>query len=288
MAKRTSYGRKKRKSANSRRIKRIALIIMLLILLLVITILAGVWLYKRWEARFDSETSVVFVLEDGKVVSNDVVAFDTSKYNQDELGLFIEETISTYNKENGAEAVVKESLEIEDNTASLILTYMDADTYKDFSGTELYVGTISDAVAKGYTFDGQFASIVDGKAVECSIEKFYGQSDLKVAIIRANTKIQVEGEIMYLSAENVDSYGENWIVTKDGCNLLANGKAWDSQTDVTENTETETTDGSVDATELVTEEEETGTEIIFDFGDEDEPEEEEDTYSEVYTYIIYR
>lgn len=292
MAKDTTNRRKKKKSAKARRIKRIILVIMIFVLLSIIAGVVGVELYKKWEARFDSTTSVVFILKDGKVVSNDVIAFDTSKYNQNELGVFIEETISTYNKENGDESVVKESLEIENNIASLILTYADADTYKDFSGTELYVGTISEAVAKGYTFAGQFASIVDGKAVPCSIDKFYGRSDLKVAIIKANTKIQVDGKIMYLSTENVAEFGENWIVTKDGCNLLANSKVEDSETGTgtteTEGLETETTDGSVDGTELVTEEEETSTEIIFDFGDEDVPTAEDDTYSEVYTYIIFR
>lgn len=284
MTKETTNRRKRKRAAKLKRRLMIALLILVIILFIILLIMAGVYLYKKWEARYDSDTSVLFILEDGKVVSNDVIAFDTNKYSQTELGQFIEETIDTYNDENGKNSVVQKELTIENNVASLILTYADVKTYADFSGTELFVGSISEAVQAGYKFDGKFASIIDDKAVECSIDKFFGQKELKVAVIKANTKVSVDGEIMYLSAENVSAFGENWIVTKNGCNLL--GKGNEPKPEPEPETESENVSGSIDDPEPEPEPE-TSTEIIFDFGDEEVPE-VEDTYSEVYTYIIFR
>ena len=285
MAKKATNRRKKKKSKKIIVGRSIALVLFLILVLTVVGYFIAKDLYQKWEARFDSNTSVVFIQEDGSVVSNDVIYFDTNIYDQTELGLFIEETISTYNQEHGDDSVVKNSLSIENNVASLILEYKDADTYEDFSGVELFMGSITEAIAEGYSFHGKFAKIVDGKAVECSVSDFTGITDLKVAIIKANTKIQVEGEIMYISAENVMGYGKNWIVTKEGCDLLDVGNQMESES---KESETDSVDGSVNGTELVTEEEETSTDIIFDFGDTELPPKEDETYTEVYTYIIYK
>ena len=288
MVRESTNKRKRRRSKRARQRRRILLLFAMLVVLLLIGVVAGVHFYKQWTHRFDSNTSVVFILKDGTVVTNDVVEFDTGKYSQSELEHFVEDTIHTYNQDHGKESVVQQSLEIENKVASLILTYADVKTYEEFSGTELFVGSITEAVAAGYKFDGQFASVVDGRAIKTSIDKFIGQTDLKVAIIKANTKVQVEGEIMYLSSENVAKFGENWVIMHDDANLLGTGNAGagpstESETEIS--TDSEMSDGSVDGTELVTEEE--STEIIFDFGDE-EVSPEEDTYSEVYTYIIYK
>ena len=293
MAKKTTNRRKRKKSKKIIVGRSIALVLFLILVLTVVGYFIAKDLYQKWEARFDSNTSVVFLQEDGSVVSNDVIYFDTNIYNQTELGLFIEETISTYNKKHGEGAVVKNSLTIENNVASLILEYKDAATYTDFSGIELFMGSVSEAVSEGYEFDGKFAKIVDGKAVECTKSDFVGNTELKVAIIKANTKVQIEGEILYISAENVMGYGKNWIVTKEGCDLLEVGNQLETETATdessgtnTENSETENVDGSIDDPEQ--KETEESTDIIFDFGDTELPPKEDVTYTEVYTYIIYK
>ena len=293
MAKKTTNRRKRKKSKKIIVGRSIALVLFLMLILTVLGYFIAKDLYQKWEARFESNTSVVFIQEDGSVVSNDVIYFDTSIYDQTELGLFIEETISTYNKKHGEGSVEKNSLTLENNVASLILEYKDAATYTDFSGIELFMGSVSEAVSEGYEFDGKFAKIVDGKAVECTKSDFVGNTELKVAIIKANTKVQIEGEILYISAENVMGYGKNWIVTKEGCDLLEVGNQLETETATdessgtnTENSETENVDGSIDDPEQ--KETEESTDIIFDFGDTELPPKEDITYTEVYTYIIYK
>ncbi len=288
----TNKRKRKKKSARARQKQRLMMLAGLFGIFLLVMIVAIVHINQKEEKTYESNVSVLFIENDGTVVTNDVVAFDTDKYSTVELEVFINETINTYNKEHGEDSVIRQSLVVENNIASLILTYADVDTYEDFTDSELFVGSIAEAVASGYKFDGQFASIVDGKAIASNVEKFYGQTDLKVAIVKANTKIQVDGDILYVSTENVAGFGENWIITKEGSNLLNSSNSGNSgnsgagqSTESEAATDTELSDGSVDGTELVTEED---TEIIFDFGDEDISDVEEDSYSEVYTYIIFR
>ena len=286
MEKKTTNRRKRKKSQKII----YGRVIPLAVFLLLIVTVVGVFIFKdlkqKWEARFDSNTSVVFLLEDGGIVSNDVIYFDTSKYDKTELESFIKESIRTYNQKNGENSVVQKSLSLENNIASLILLYKDASIYEDFSGIELFMGSMSEAVSEGYKFDGKFAKIVNGKATECSVSDFSDKTDLKVAIIKANTKIQVEGEILYMSAENVMGYGKNWVVTKNGCDLLEVGNQLETESN-TESGSVTTETENVDNTENLPEEE-TGSEIIFDFGDTELAPEEDETYSEVYTYIIYK
>ncbi len=287
----TNRRRKKKKSKKLLYGRLIALVLFVLLIVTVVGYLISQEIHRRWEARFESNTSVVFLLEDGSVVSNDVIYFDTVKYNQNDLSNFIDRTIGEYNKEHGEGEVQKDSLSIENNVASLILGYKDAKTYADFSGIELYMGTMPDAVKAGYDFQGKYAKIENGKAVECSLSEISSQKDLKVAIIKANTKIQVDGAICYISADNVAGYGKNWIVTKEGCDLLEVGNQQETEeTATTDESETDSVDVSVDGNETETEEEETetGTDIIFDFGDSELPPAEDVTYSEVYTYIFYK
>ena len=290
MAKKTTNRKKRKKSKKLLYGRAVGLTLLLAIVATVIGFYIIKDLKQKWEARFDSTTSVIFLLENGNVVSNDVIYFDTTKYDQTQLGLFIEETISTYNNKYGDGSVVKESLSIENNVASLILTYKDADIYEDFTNIELFMGSVAEAVAEGYKFDGKFAKIEKGQATECSVSEFTGQTDLKVAIVKANTKIQVEGEILYISAENVMGYGKNWIVTKEGCDLLEVGNQLSTETgtETEETTEDDSADISVDGNENLTEEPESSTDIIFDFGDSELPPKDDVTYSEVYTYIIFR
>ena len=274
--------RRRRKRAKRIRIMKLIALAVSFVVMLVLLATLVIQLYKRWNARFDSETSVIFIQESGQIVTNDVILFDTNKYSQSELEAFVSDTLTTYNKENGEKSVVQKSLKVEDGVASLILIYKDVATYCDFTGAELFIGTINEAVAAGYTFEGRFAAVEDGALTECRHEEIIRQTDMTVAIIKANTRISVQGEIRYVTTENLLEVGENWIVTAEGANLLPDTESESSQTD----TESETSDGTVDGTESEPEEE-TSTEIIFDFGD-GEVDNTEESYSEVYTYIIFK
>lgn len=258
-----------------------------------VAVLACALLLQGCGSNYDADTSTVFVEEDGKIVTVDVEAFDEGTYSQKELDSYVQESIDAYNAQN-ANSIKKKKISVKDNVATLILQFANQTAYQDFYGVELFTGTIAEAKENGYTFDVEFAKISDGKAVLCEAEEILNSEEaLKVIVIKTNTTVQVDGEILYVSAENISEFQTNSVSIQSGSHIL---EAQTSDTESTQNTQgtestqnTESTEdeGSVGEDELLITTEETEQTVEFDFGDS-ESETTTSQFSEVYTYIIYK
>ncbi len=273
----------KREKTNKNSKKVIIAVVAVVAVLLAIVIAVVAVAVVNYQNRYKVDVSTVFILDEGMIATTDKVAFDETKYSAEELEAYLNETITTYNENNHEDSVVMNEFIIEEGIATLVLEYANANVYEDLYGVELFTGTVAEALEAGYAFDLDFASISDDKAVKCDAKEITEQKELKVAIIKTNTRVQVDGKILYLSADNVYEFDKNSVVLKDGCNLLNIVKEEVSETEGTETIEV--------TTELVTEELVVGTEvdIEFDFGEEEEEEKTpEITYTEKYIYIIYK
>ncbi len=240
----------------------IGLIAVLLILIVVALFTSGMLGGKT------ADENSVYILENGKVVSTNIEAFDEDNYSKSELKSYMKEIISDYNSENGSGSVKQKSLNVKNGVATSVLQYKDADVFEDFYGRELFVGTIGEAIGAGYSFDIPFASVSGSTFTECTNEKFIADETYKVAIIKANTKVMVEGDICFVSTVNIAEVGSDYVIIKEGALL---------EMEAVESTE---------STEVVSEDDllEDGG-MVFDFGEEDV---EESEYSETYVYIIYK
>lgn len=248
------------------------------IILLIVIIGIGIFVFGSCGVDYtETDTNTVYVLKDGKVVSTDIEAFDQNTYDSAKLENYLASIVDTYNKENGEESLVQKSLTVEENVAVFVLEYANAKVYTDLNGVELFAGTIQEAKTAGYTFEDTFAKIKDGKAVVATAEEFMSDEEYKVVIIKSNTKVVVPGEVCFVSTQNVATVGEDYVLIKDGAQLIA--EAIDENTEF--GTEVEGSDDVVTDDELAN-----SGDIIFDFGDE--PETESSQYSEVLTYIIYK
>jgi hypothetical protein len=106
--------------------------------------------------------------------------------------------------------------------------------------------------------------------------------------------VNVSGKICYVSQKNVSLVDKKTISIAVGNRLIEGAEVTEEETEeVEETTEAmpvEVTDeGSIDEDEILTGEDE-DTEIVFDFGEEEETyvSSENSSYSTVYTYIIYK
>jgi hypothetical protein len=176
----------------------------------------------------------------------------------------------------------------------LILAYANTEDYTRFNGIELFTGSIAEALAAGYNFDVDFADVTGDTPTECSASDFTGQDGYKVVVIKTNTNVNVSGNICYVSQKNVSLVDKKTISIAEGNRLFDDGAAVTEETEeveeTTEGTPEEVVDeGSVSEDEILTGEDE-DTEIVFDFGEEEEPyvSSESSSYSSVYTYIIYK
>lgn len=272
MSKKKPIKRKRSKAAQQ---KKKLMITAGLAVVLVVVIVIAVFLLGGCSA-YETDANTIYILKDGKVVSNNVESFDEEVYGKDELKSYIKDVINTYNSENG-KLVKQKTLKVKDGVATLVMEYASPEVFEDFEGTEIFVGSLADAVAAGYTFEGDFANVADGSVKPCTAEDFLN-GDYKVIIVKANVNVSLEeGEICIVSATNTESVKDGVVVIREGANILATGEI-----EATETTEGTEVDETISGDEVFEEEEE---EIIFDFGDEEAA---ENKYSSVYTYIIYK
>lgn len=164
----------------------------------------------------DSETSVVYVGKNGNIVSLDVEQLEQDYYDAEELKSYVNDAVSAYTKEHGMGTVKVEELTVEGETARLQMKYKTASDYSTFNDIELYQGSVLDAIAAGYVFDGAFSKVENGEVVGTATkQEIYEEQELNVVIIRANMDVQVEGEICYISCENANLTSTNSVSIRE-------------------------------------------------------------------------
>lgn len=92
-------------------------------------------------------------------MSTDVENFDEKTYDKDGLKEYVKNEIDTYNEKNGKGSVSLKKLDTGEKKATLTIAYRTAEDYQKFNDMELYTGSVAEALAAGYSFDGSFASV---------------------------------------------------------------------------------------------------------------------------------
>lgn len=251
---------------------------------LVLALCAG--LFCGCGSQKSVDESTVYVQKNGKITAVDVEAFDENSYSFDELQQYVEDAVAEYNAGHDKKSVKLKSLKMQDGNAVLTMEYQTAEDYESFSGTKLFVGSVAEALAAGYSFSQDFVKVDGGQYSPVDSSEIVGQDGYKIVIIRANTNVEVKGTIHYTSVRNVDTVGKNTVVIRPGVNLLDLVSQETVEEPGTEETGAEETvdEGSIDEDDLLEAQE--NEMIEFDFGDETDVEDTD--YTSVYTYIIYK
>ena len=257
---------------------------------IVLVFLLSVGMFTGCGTSYKADESTGFVLKDGKIVSTDVENFDEKTYDKDGLKEYVKNEIDTYNEKNGKGSVSLKKLDTGEKKATLTIAYRTAEDYQKFNDMELYTGSVAEALAAGYSFDGSFASVKNGKIKACESSAFLDDSSCKVVVIRGNTNVKVKGTICYVSTTNTSYVDAQTIAIKEGTSLLAAEKTTEGTESATEaaGTQIEETTGAVSDDDLidVTEQE---SEVKFQFEEEDtSTDDATGEFSQVYTYIIYK
>ena len=178
----------------------------------------------------DSEGNLIYVSKRGQVQTIDVEEFDKSYYSEESFKSFAQEAIDAYNKSHEVDAITLKEFTVEEQVAKLKMEYKSVADFSDFNEFTLYQGTVAAAVSEGYLFDVDFSKVekgeVTGNATRADI---LAEEGLSVVIIKANTNVQVDGTIYYVSTENmtvtakdmVSIYDEeNTSLTSDVCTYI--------------------------------------------------------------------
>lgn len=169
---------------------------------------------------FESDTNALYVDKKGTVTAVEVEEFEADYYDAAELETYVEDAVDAYVQENGKKRIKIQNLTVEDNRAVLRMQYETAEDYSQFNGIELYQGNVVSALAAGYEFQGDFAKVEDGVVTGSALKnEIYQEDNLKVVVIRANMDVTVEGEICYVSTDNVTLTGKNQISIRENSSL---------------------------------------------------------------------
>ena len=171
--------------------------------------------------NYEAKKSTLFIESDGGVVSKDIEAFDTHEYSKESFRKYVNQRIDDYNKKMDSKAIKLKELEFNNDNAILTISYKSYKDYSKFNDIDLFVGSVSDAVAEGYSIDTNFVKIEDNKPVKkVSCNKVLENNSDKIVIIKANTRVNISGTIKYTSAKDVELVNDNTVDIKENTNLL--------------------------------------------------------------------
>ena len=191
----------------------VALIVIILIIVLIVSLIKG---------RFHDETTLV-IDSDGTVTMDEVDSFTESNYDINELKDYTDKLADEYNDSGKGGKVKLKKAKASDDKAYVRMQYSDYNAYMGFTGNELFVGTVGDAKAKGYTFEDTFSSVKDKKKSDpISPEDMAADDSKKVAVVRGNEHIIVPGKITAVSDPGTTIVGKDEVsVTQPDGNMDA-------------------------------------------------------------------
>lgn len=160
-------------------------------------------------STFETKESAIYVEDDGKVMEANIEDFSQKYYDEKELKSFVEKSIESYAKEHGKDSVSLEELSVKDKVATLFLSYESGDDFKNFHGEDFFCGSMTDALAKGYSLEGTYYK-VKGKKIGKQEAVDTLADGLKVVIIKERMGVQVKGTICYVS-DNVKVIDEHTV-----------------------------------------------------------------------------
>lgn len=168
----------------------------------------------------DSDSTIVSVGKKGMITTIDVEDFEQDYYTEEDFKAFAEDAINTYNMSHEVDAVTLSEFTVTDGVAKLKMEFKSAEDYAGFNGIPLFQGTIVDAVAAGYKFEGTFSAVEKGEVTGSATKtEILADADLKVVIIQANTDVQVAGKICFVSNQNVTVTAKDIVSIRDAENL---------------------------------------------------------------------
>lgn len=126
------------------------------------------------------DISSVSIAKDGTIAHQIVGGFEQNYYEMEGLEALAADRVAEYCAENGQDSVTLESVAEEDDKILIRINYATDRDYSSFNNRELFIGTMAEANAMGYTLEAVPFVTADGDATEIG---FMEDSDKKKIVI---------------------------------------------------------------------------------------------------------
>lgn len=144
--------------------------------------------------------TTMYVNKEGKVYETVVEDFSMPQYDEEELSLTIAEEIAAYNSKNGVDTIALEHFKVENGIVKTQLTYKTASDYEAFNQEAFFNGTISEALAAGYTMDVILQNPSNPDET-IDLYQILTMQDKKVMITDIPARLRVPAKILYVSED---------------------------------------------------------------------------------------
>lgn len=144
--------------------------------------------------------TTMYVDKEGKVYETVVEDFSMPQYDEEELSLTIAEEIAAYNSKNGVDTIALEHFKVENGIVKTQLTYETASDYEAFNQEAFFNGTISEALAAGYTMDVILQNPSNPDET-IDLYQILTMQDKKVMITDIPARLRVPSKILYVSED---------------------------------------------------------------------------------------
>ena len=144
--------------------------------------------------------TTMYVDKEGKVYETVVEDFSMPQYDEEELSLTIAEEIAAYNSKNGVDTIALEHFKVENGIVKTQLTYKTASDYEAFNQEAFFNGTISEALAAGYTMDVILQNPSNPDET-IDLYQILTMQDKKVMITDSPARLRVPSKILYVSED---------------------------------------------------------------------------------------
>lgn len=161
--------------------------------------------------RFSPDGTAVTIRSNGKIQSVVKESFDKEYYSEEELQAEIENAVSQYNTNAGAENVEQKGFSVEDQVATLEIDYATGEDYANFNNVTFFTGDVLTAYYDaGYDFQATFQSVEKGTVVSSAVtrEEVLNSYNYDILILEEPIEVKVPGNIVYAST-NVEITGKN-------------------------------------------------------------------------------
>ena len=153
---------------------------------------------------FEPVTSGIYITRDGGIKSAELTdfdnsAFETARYSEAELKLFVQSRVKAYNEAKQQEAISVDLLQVKDKIAELILSYATFEDFMAFQGSDFGVRSLTLLTRENAIRNYDIRNLKDTSGKSVDLLTALRQADLHVLAVSGRMHVTVNGNITALS-----------------------------------------------------------------------------------------
>lgn len=147
------------------------------------------------------DVSSVSIGKEGKIVHQIVGDFDQNYYEMEGLKSLAADRVAEYCADNGADSVTLGSVEEKDGRILIQFNYATDQDYSEFNHRDLFVGTIAEAMEKGYPLESVPFVSSAGEAIEIGFMDNYETKQIAIIATKPSEELVVNiyGKVLYIN-----------------------------------------------------------------------------------------